>query len=1184
MIDFGLAKAISQPLTENTLYTAHGMMVGTPLYVSPEQAEFNNLDVDTRTDIYSLGVILYELLTGVTPLERQRFKDAAWLEMLRIIKEEEPPRPSTRISKVLSGGKPAVNTGHSTAGQSETYESSLASIAAQRSVLPAQLSRLLRGDLDWIVMKALEKERSRRYETANSLARDIERHLHEEPVEACPPSTGYRLKKFAARHRAALVTAVAFGVLLILGIAVSTWQAVRATFAEKEALQQSKAATIARDEETKARQLAERAEQEARQARATEEVARKGAEADRDAKQRALVRAEGLRISAEASAARYTDPGLALLLAIEGVQRVPNHLTYGVLYDTLAVCRERHVFSRPMSNVQFVRYARGGQLILAAGKLTGLAGQPLDGACLWDAQNGKLSAIWNGYDLALADLDVSSDGQRIAAVITGYSFGHPEANKPAQYAFTDRVVYVWSAESGKELVHLRRHDSRVVSARFSPDGQKLITASWDKTARIWDVATGRQLQILQGHECSLALALFSPDGTRAVTLSSHQYPQSEYPAAQAAQAGAEQAIEIDPGTLDFSGTFRPGGLVESSVSASFAAENKFARIWEVETGKEIAAPVKKSESLFSFGQVWHPTAAAFSSKGDSIAIAFSENIAAVWEIAAAGAEKLALTGHEGAVLAIAYSPNNKRIATGSADRTTRLWDSSTGKELLRLRGHQDAVGSVRFTADGRRLLTTSSDRTTRIWDTTTGEELAVLHGHTGAVNAADLHPAASQIITGGDATVRLWDYSQPADLATVIKAHPGPLTALAFSPDSQRLLTAARASAAAEDETPRIWDVASGKEVVVLGRNKVLGDVRHAEFLAGGTQVLTTSSITKGTLSTKVVNNSAVHIWDARTGADVLSLEKHNSGAHRAVSSRDGKLIATVADGFERNRGRGFVKSDWSSGGTAGDGLVRVWEAASGDLLASPTTEVADDYIPKFSPDGRRLLLVARPSGPARVHDTRTGRELFTLNRPEGTWAAAYSPDGQSIATATQSGSVLLWNAEDGSLLSTIEGLPGPATQIAFRPDGSPFVVPPSGGPPIVVPPSGGQRLLVVSQSVAAICDLAERKVIAQLKSHEGQIRAAVFSPDGRFVVTGSDDKTAVLWDAETGKMLSLYKGHTDAVRLVAISPDGKYVATGSDDGTARIWPLDLWPEILRRKAREFTPQERSRYELQSGS
>ncbi|HEV3304118.1 MAG TPA: serine/threonine-protein kinase, partial [Planctomycetaceae bacterium] len=213
VIDFGLAKAINQPLTDNTLYTAHGVMVGTPLYMSPEQAEFNNLDVDTRTDIYSLGVILYELLTGTTPLDRQRFKEAAWQEIVRLIKEEEPSKPSTKLS----------NSG------------SLPSVAAQRSLEPAQLTRLVRGDLDWIVMKALEKERSRRYETANGLARDLQRYLADEMVEARPTSTTYRLRKFFRRNKGLVRAVAAVFLLLVAGIVGTSWGMLRADRARQEA-------------------------------------------------------------------------------------------------------------------------------------------------------------------------------------------------------------------------------------------------------------------------------------------------------------------------------------------------------------------------------------------------------------------------------------------------------------------------------------------------------------------------------------------------------------------------------------------------------------------------------------------------------------------------------------------------------------------------------------------------------------------------------------------------------------------------------------------------------------------------------------------------------------------------------------------------------------------------------------
>jgi serine/threonine protein kinase len=229
VIDFGVAKAIGQQLTDKTLYTQFTQLVGTPLYMSPEQAGESSLDVDTRSDIYSLGVLLYELLTGTTPFDRERLSKASYEEIRRIIREEEPPKPSTRLSTLGRSG-PARQAGPTTA--------TLATIATQRQSDPKRLRRLFRGELDWIVMKALEKDRNRRYDTASALAQDIERYLHDLPVQACPPSALYRFGKFARRHRAALTTVSLVALALVAGAAVSIWLAVRATRAE--ALAQSR--------------------------------------------------------------------------------------------------------------------------------------------------------------------------------------------------------------------------------------------------------------------------------------------------------------------------------------------------------------------------------------------------------------------------------------------------------------------------------------------------------------------------------------------------------------------------------------------------------------------------------------------------------------------------------------------------------------------------------------------------------------------------------------------------------------------------------------------------------------------------------------------------------------------------------------------------------------------------------
>jgi serine/threonine protein kinase/tetratricopeptide (TPR) repeat protein len=215
VIDFGVAKAAGQPLTDKTLVTGFGAIVGTLEYMSPEQAEINQLDIDTRSDVYSLGVLLYELLTGSPPFTRKELRRAGVLEMLRVIREQEPTRPSTKLSTA----------------------DGLQTLATNRGTEPARLTRLVRGELDWVVMKALEKDRTRRYESANALARDVERYLADEPVQACPPSTWYRLRKFGRRNKGLLAATLLVATSLVVGTVVSVWQAIRAVKAEALAQQ-----------------------------------------------------------------------------------------------------------------------------------------------------------------------------------------------------------------------------------------------------------------------------------------------------------------------------------------------------------------------------------------------------------------------------------------------------------------------------------------------------------------------------------------------------------------------------------------------------------------------------------------------------------------------------------------------------------------------------------------------------------------------------------------------------------------------------------------------------------------------------------------------------------------------------------------------------------------------------------
>ncbi|MEX2169555.1 MAG: protein kinase [Pirellulales bacterium] len=296
IIDFGVVKAIGQQLTEKTMFTEFGQVVGTIDYMSPEQAKLNQLDIDTRSDIYSLGVLLYELLTGSTPFDQQRLRSAAFDEMLQIIREEEPPKPSTRLS--TSGTLPAI--------------------AANRGTEPARLEKLVRGELDWIVMKALDKDRGRRYQTAGALARELQHYLDDKPVEACPPSAAYRLQKFARRNRTSMAVIAAVGAALVLGSAVSVWQALRAGRAEQTA---------------NSHLLAERqAHHQMDAARAKADDARQDAERQRDRALHAEVQAQtNLRQARRAVDDYFTLVSQSPLLDVPGLQPLRRQLLEAAL-------------------------------------------------------------------------------------------------------------------------------------------------------------------------------------------------------------------------------------------------------------------------------------------------------------------------------------------------------------------------------------------------------------------------------------------------------------------------------------------------------------------------------------------------------------------------------------------------------------------------------------------------------------------------------------------------------------------------------------------------------------------------------------------------------------------------------------------------------------------------------------
>ena len=427
VIDFGVAKATEVKLTDQSLADS-GAIVGTPAYMSPEQADPSSMDIDTRTDIYALGVILYELLAGSPPIDAKQFQRGAFLEMLRMVREVDPPRPSTKVS---------------------TAEA-LPNIAANRDIEPAQLKRALRGDLDWIVMKALEKDRARRYETANGFAADVLRHLAHEPVQAAPPSRAYRLRKFVRKHRGAVVAASLVVLALLGGIAGTTWGLFRADQRRVEA------------EKARAAEAERVKERDAAVVQAN------------DAKRTADSRAEELRyrlgVSDMAAASGAYENG-DVVLAAERLSDVPLEQRGW----------EWHYLKRLASGGLFTVYGHTGSVNSVVFSPDGsriVTGSDDQTAKLWDAQSGTPILELKGHTAAVTSVAFSPDNSR---VVTGSD---------------DKTARVWDARSGTCLLELKGHTVPVSGVAFSTDGTRIATSAGrvnDRTngeVRVWD-ADGR---------------------------------------------------------------------------------------------------------------------------------------------------------------------------------------------------------------------------------------------------------------------------------------------------------------------------------------------------------------------------------------------------------------------------------------------------------------------------------------------------------------------------------------------------------------------------------------------------------------------------------------------------------------------------------------------------------------------
>jgi WD40 repeat protein len=641
-------------------------------------------------------------------------------------------------------------------------------------------------------------------------------------------------------------------------------------------------------------------------------------------------------------------------------------------------------------------------------------------------------------------------------------------------ASRDNTARLWDANNGKLVATFEGHRDAVLSAVFSPDGRRVLTASSDGTARVWEADNAKLLTTLQGPSGPVTSAVFSPDGRRVLTASSD---------------GTARLWEVDNAKL-LTTLQGPSGPVTSAVFSPdgrhvlTALSDGTAQLWEADSAKLLATLQGHNGPV---------TSAVFSRDGRRVLTASFDKTARLWE-ADSGELLVTLEGHSDPVTGAVFSPDDRRVLTASSDGTARLWEADSGKLLAVFENNSNQVKSAVFSPDGRRVLTASSDNTARLWEANSGKLLATLQGHGGPVNSAVFSPDGRRVLTASnDNTARLWDAD--CGLLATLQGHLGPITSAVFSPDGRRVLTAS------SDNTARLWEVDGGRLLAIFQGHK--DEVWSAVFSPDGRRVLTAS------------DDNTARLWEADGGKLLATFQGHKDEVWRAVFSPDGRRVLTASD----------------------DNTARLWEADSGRLLASFQGHSGEVWSAVFSPDGRRVL-TASSDNTARLWEVDGGRLLAIFQgHKDGVWSAVFSPDGRRVLTASADATARLWDADSGKFLATFQGHKDEVRSAVFSPD--------------------GQRVLTASlDNTARLWGADSGKLLATFQGHKDEVRSAVFSPDGQRVLTASLDNTARLWEADSGRLLAIFRGHGSRVNSAVFSPDGRRILTASFDNTARLWTL----------------------------
>ncbi len=829
IIDFGIAKATTQPLTDKTVFTYQGQLLGTPEYMSPEQVDLATQDIDIRSDIYSLGVVLYELLAGVLPFEREALARLGFAEVQRTIREQEPASPSIRLTNL---GEQA-NT-----------------IAASRGTQAVPLARRLHRELEWIPLKAMRKDRCRRYRSAAELADDVQNYLDGHPLTAGPETAIYRVRKFVHRHAGSVATAALIALTIILGLVVSTAMYLRAEDARQKEAAARAQAEQAREKETVARTQAEQAEQATKQ------------------------KAEELRRtlyvnSIQLADAKYREGNIRRMREL--LTACPEDLR-GWEWHRLNYISDQSIMTLRghESRVDSTAVSPDGKRIVS-----GSADNTIK---IWDAVRGaELLTIQRVDGNDVTCVAVSPDDRRIAS---GDDSGQ---------------IKVWDAASGKEMLAIKGH-KYPTSIVFSPDGTRILCGSVDGTASVRDALTGTEIMTLRGHESRVSSVAFSPDGKRIVSVGllfsnikvfdamngndlitikgprGYAYAVVFSPDGKSIVAGAHDEIKMWDSTSGAEQMTLPAheGVVRSVAFSPdgkrvvSGGEDNTIKVWDV---------AARMNTLTLRGHENFVTCVAFTPDGKQIVSRSMDGTIRIWDATVNRHEQTSLAGHHDLVCSVAFNPNRDRLVSCSWDKTFKVWDIETGTEVITCSRRAHAFYSVSFSPDGKRIVSAGTDDTAKIWDAETVAEILTLRGHEDAVRCAVFSPDGKLIVSGStDRTVRLWDAQTGVEKAT-LRGHDALVVDVAFSPDGNRIVSAG------EDGAIKIWDVATGTQIMNLSGHKLC--VQGIAFSADSKRIASGS------------DDRTAKIWDATTGEELMTLRGHREIVVSVAFSPDGRRIVT---------------------------------------------------------------------------------------------------------------------------------------------------------------------------------------------------------------------------------------------------------------------------------------------------